>query len=436
MLPGRALMIAGPLAIFAFFVWEPSQTIRNFEFLFFFAPLWIPFVLGRFTIQRFVQWRRSEFTTEQATLLLELRLPRDTRKSPLAMEPVFSSLNIASGEGTWYKRYILGRTRPWWSFEIASIGGQVRFYVWTRHRFRRPFESFMYAQYPGIEIVEATDYTRLIEPTHPPYEMWAIEYAHTSPDPYPIKTYADYIEPSKPLPKPEEQVDPLSQVIELLGSISPTEQVWFQMIIRATKAEKYWGKKTKDGKNWTWKDEGKELVAKIREDVTIKTEYVDPVTGVKQIRAGFPNPTKGQSDTMAAIERNIGKPAFDVGMRTIYCAHKEAYHKGMGASLANLLKPFSSEQFNGFKPAPRWSEHYNDYPWEDPGGHHLAHAMHEVLEMYRRRAFFHPPYRGAWMIMSTEELASIYHIPSSSVATPSLPRMQSSTAGAPSNLPT
>jgi len=39
------------------------------------------------------------------------------------------------------------------------------------------------------------------------------------------------------------------------------------------------------------------------------------------------------------------------------------------------------------------------------------------------------------MVMSTEELATVYHIPSHAVETPTLSRIQSATGEAPINLP-
>ncbi len=370
-LPGRPLMLAFPLAMFAFFMVAPQQMITNLEFILFFAPLWIPIVLARFALARFIQMRRVAYLAAppQKSLLLEIRMPRDTRKTPQAMETFFSSLSMASGEATWYKRYVLGQSRPSWSFEIVSLGGRVHFYVWTRDRFRRPLESFLYAQYPGIEVVEATDYSRLVDPTHPPYVMSAFEYVKTNPiDAYPIKTYIDFGLDKTPVAKPEEQTDPISQIIEALGSVGPHEQVWLQFVIRVTKYEKYNGRKNEKGKTYTWKDEGRDEVERIRKEVAIQTEYRDPATGEWKHAQGFPNPTEGQKDRIKAIERNIGKLAFDVGIRSIYFATEDSFHKGMGSVITNIFKPFSSEQFNGLKPNTRWSEHFNDYPWEDPGG--------------------------------------------------------------------
>ena len=147
------------------------------------------------------------------------------------------------------------------------------------------------------------------------------------------------------------------------------------------------------------------------------------------------NMSKGLGDKIGAIERNVGKLPFDTGIRALYTAPKDHYQGIVGGYLVSLFKPFSSEDLNGLTVAEEWSNKYMDYPWEDPGGHHQAHSMHLMVEMYRRRAFFHSPYKGNWNVMSTEELATLFHVPSATIATPSLPRIQSTTGGAPSNLP-
>ncbi len=132
--------------------------------------------------------------------------------------------------------------------------------------------------------------------------------------------------------------------------------------------------------------------------------------------AGFPNPTEVQKQIISSIERNAGKPGFDVGIRSIYSAPADKYVT-MNPFVANIFKPFNTHTVNDIQPAPLWSEKFNDYPWEDVGGHRQHHEMHEVTEAYRARSYFHPPYRGPWMIMSSEELATLWHPPTASVRT-------------------
>ena len=126
---------------------------------------------------------------------------------------------------------------------------------------------------------------------------------------------------------------------------------------------------------------------------------------------------------------------FDTGIRAIYLAPADAYNGVMISQLIGMFKPFHSEVVNNLS-ITRWMATFDDQPWQDIGGHHRAHIRHQLVDAYRRRAYFHEPYKLPYMVMNVEELATIFHIPSSGVTTPSLPRIQSSTAEAPSNLPT
>lgn len=433
MIPGWLLVIVGAIVCMVFAAEVPSQSALNWEMTLLAGPLWLPILLGRYALMRFMHMRQMNFNRRNPFVLLEMRVPREIFKSPKAMESVFSALNIGPGTGTWFKRYWWGRTRPWWSFEIVSLGGKVHFYVYTRVNMRRALESYMYAQYPEIELIEAVDYSRLRNPTHDPYGMFACEYFTPLPDPYPIRTYVDY-GLDQPTTKIEQQVDPLAQVMELMSSLGPDEQLWTQFIIRWSKFEKYRGKQNKDGKNYTWRDEGKEIVKALRDKTVQKREEIDAEGHVKEV-SGFPNPTDAERELIAAIERNVGKPAFDVGIRSIYSAPQDKYYGTMNAFTANMFKAFISERFNQLKPAPLWSEKFNDFPWEDIGGFRQRAEMHEVLEAYRSRSYFHPPYRGPWLIMSAEELATLFHIPSSTVKAPGIPRIGATTSAAPANLP-
>ena len=417
----------------AFILLDPWQTLRNWALLSFFAPLWVPLVLYHFTFIRFWQYKKAENISKKKTVLLELRMPRDTMKTPLAMEAIISSFHIGSGAGTSSAKYYQGGTRPWFSFEIVSLGGQLHFYVWTREDLRRGIESFFYAQYPSMEIIEVEDYSRLVDPASEEFGMWGDEVVHTKPDAFPIKTYVDYgLE--RPGAKPEEQIDPLTQMLEFMSSIGPKEQIWFQMVFRMTKGEKYHGQKNASGNQYTWVDEGKDTIKKIRAEAlkeakiegTDKETYA-PVTLVDNNKT-----------VIDAIQRNISKQGFDVGLRIVYTAPKDAFQpaKTVTHLLTGMFKPFSSEMFNGFKPASQFDAKFQGYPWEDKKGEFKQALHEELVEVYRRRAFYHEPYVGEWMTMSTEEIATIFHVPSATVVTPGLQRIQSTTSAAPANLPT
>lgn len=408
----------------------------------FIAPVWLPFLLCLGAWKMWIVLKRSEFIAKQKYILLEIKPPRNLVKTPLAMEAFLASIHLTGGEATWYSRF-KGGTRPFYSLEMASFEGRVHFFIWARAEFRRIIESQMYAQYPGVQIVEAPDYTRTITARDEDYVVWGCDFIHTAAAPLPIKTYIEY--GLDKVQKEPEQVDPLANVIEFMASVGKGEYLWLQFIIRAHRGEARYGtttaginstKMNAKGKPYTWKDEGQELIEEIRKNA--RNPYIDPVTGEE--RPGFPNPTKGESEKMAAIDRNTSKLAFDVGARGIYIAKPENVNGISISHLIGLFKPFTTEGWNGIN-STAWMKTFDDYPWEFWADKRKAHFRKELVEAYRRRQFFYDPFFEGGkhakdaMVMSTEELATIYHIPSLSSASPSLERITSAVGEAPPNLP-
>ena len=119
------------------------------------------------------------------------------------------------------------------------------------------------------------------------------------------------------------------------------------------------------------------------------TPFVDVFTGEE--RPGFPNPTKGQMEKMAAIERNISKLAYDVGARGIYIAKPEKFHGTMIGHLIALFKPFTSEGWNGIN-SYAWMKKFDDYPWEIGVEKIKEKFRRKLVEQYRRRQFFYDPF--------------------------------------------
>ena len=414
------------------FVFMPNTVSFAVSIAFFLAPVWLPFLIVGGAYKLWYIFRQSEFIAKQKYILLEIKPPRNLVKTPLAMEAFLSSIHLTGGEATWWAR-LLGGTRPFWSLEIASFEGQVHLYIWGRAGNRRLVESQMYAQYSGVQIVEAPDYSRLISATPEEWFVWGVDFKHTAEDPLPIKTYVEY--GLDKVQKEPEQVDPFAHLIEFMGSIGKGEYLWLQFVIRAHKGEKY-NTLNARGKPYTWIDRGLEMVFEIRK--ATRDKYIDIITGEE--RPGFPNPTKGQSEKMAAIERNISKLAFDVGTRGIYITKKD---KTVGITIGHLIalfKPFSTEGWNGIN-STGWLKKFDDYPWEIGAEKKKDQYRREIIEAYRRRQFFYEPFfegglpLSKLMVMSTEELATVFHVPSRATEAPGLERIQSATSEAPQNLP-
>jgi hypothetical protein len=145
----------------------------------------------------------------------------------------------------------------------------------------------------------------------------------------------------------------------------------------------------------------------------------------------------GQKDVIEAIERAASKPAFDTMIRAAYIAEKSAFNANNIGDLINCLKAYGSTDLNGFKPG--FFAGHLDYPWQDPGGRKKAKWERQLLEAYKRRSFFNTPFKyfhSNPYIMTSEEIATMWHFPSGTVAaTPTLTRIPSKKAEAPANLP-
>lgn len=426
--------LLGVVFFIAGYIFFPVQMGLAFSLTLFLAPLWLPFLLLSGALALWLILIRSEFIASRPYVLLEIKLPRNLVKTPLAMEAVFSNIHYTKGESNWFQKYWQGQVRPYWSFEIASFGGQVHFYVWTRADFRKLVENAFYAQYPGVQLVEAVDYTRMMSAQPGEWAVWGCDYKQTKPiDAYPIKTYVEYgLDKTQEEP---EQVDPFAHLVEFMGSIGKGEYLWLQFIVRIHSGEKY-HKLNKAGKTYTWRDQAVEEVEEIRKKAGVKSKFFDPTTGKMVETEGFPNPTKGQTETIAAIERNVSKLGFDVGGRAIYIAEPKKFNPTMITGMIGLFRIFSSEGWNGLK-ATHFGMEFSDYPWEFGNERRKDDFRRAIVQAFRRRQYFHEPFMMPEpMVMSTEELATIYHIPSSSIHTPGLVRIHSTTREGPANLPT
>ena len=99
------------------------------------------------------------------------------------------------------------------------------------------------------------------------------------------------------------------------------------------------------------------------------------------------------------------------------------------------MKQFNTEHLNGFKPnGDRWHGPLGD-PWKDYQNIRRNSLGKRALRAYRRRSAFFAPFKSPVLVLNTEELATIYHLPGGVAATPGLARVPSKKAEAPSNLP-
>ncbi len=359
------------------------------------------------------------------SILLEIKIPKNTEKSPAAMEMVLDGI-WEDVIGTLTEVYFEGAVRDVFSLEIVSIGGQVKFFIWAFPKWKRIIESRIYTHYPGAEVVEVEDYATKIIFDPKTMNLSGITTRLHKPDIYPIKTYIDF-GLDKTGKEQTEIIDPIAPILEYLGTLKPGENQWIQILIQGHRKEGF-----EDVRLFTkpdWKENIKEEIDKfIKKESFIETEKGKPNS--------LFNLTKTQSDTIDSIERNAAKLAFDAMFRMVYIAPKTiAVRRTVG--IIGAMRQLGSRTFlNHIRPHKFLPGIV--YPWEDVFDIKRKYRQRTLLEAYKRRSVFNPPFKNVFgkpYVLTVEELATIFHFPGATVTTPTLIRVESKKTEAPANLP-
>jgi hypothetical protein len=136
----------------------------------------------------------------------------------------------------------------------------------------------------------------------------------------------------------------------------------------------------------------------------------------------------GEKDVLKAVEENLGKPQFYVRPRYLFIGRRENFDKGVGINaFFGSMRQFADENLNALKPNTTKTTAYHLFIET-----RLGYLKRKLLRRYRNRSM---DGEGGFLVMSTEELATVFHLPDMNVLAPSLTRVEAKSGGAPSNLP-
>lgn len=357
--------------------------------------VWIPVVL----ILAFLTWQNNRKIAEISTpidgTLLALEIPRTNDKSEMAAEQLFASLHGILRDSKELKE--TGGHQEHLSFEIASVNGQIRFYVWTPKNLRSFVEGQIYAQYPSVQIHEAEEDYVAHERHHNTVMTSEIELSDVQ---YlPIKTFQNF------------EVDPLAGITGTLAKLEDTgEELWVQILTRPINDS--W---QKDSDQWI------KAVASGNEGVNFSFN----LGWLKQVfQALWKAPETGESSTAATKEisprnkvrideaqKKATKLGYQVKIRAAYLGKNRENARLQMQALLGTFKQFNSTNLNGMVAGNQSFEK-------------------ESLNPYRKRLFADDGF-----ILNIEELASIFHLPHTNVETPNIVWASTKTAEPPSKLP-
>ena len=447
--------------IIIFLLWQYNYLPGFIKFvLVLLGTIW----LGKIAFKVWLHYIRQDFISGIDYVLLEIIPPRDVLRSPKAMELFITNALYHWSQKGGREEFWQGAVWFWFSLEIASIDGQVHFYVRTPTRIRGLIETQMYAQYPQAQIKEALDYTLGVDKISPEsaWMGWGCEFKLKKAEAYPIKTYVDFGLDKDP--KEELKIDPISPVIELFASLKKGEQMWLQIVI--TPAQKmYHTPGTMFGKH-DWVEQSTLEIYKLLRPFTSHKEVKevqDVGVGRSRIETRVPQWLDRAVKAMSAKTSKIG---FETGIRAMYVARKEDYDMNNRRNIRLIFRQYDAPDSNGLirinaTQADAYSGIFGLSPEKTMV---LANRM---LHEYRERGFFHLPLRHhlfskhalQWpfekiisfqvfispfflpyfhpetFILNTEEIATLWHFPGQILKVPTLERIESKEAAPPPNLP-
>lgn len=357
------------------------------------------------------------------------------------MELIYSGFGGVIKSPSTFEEYVGGEYPAKFCLELVSTEGKVHMYIRTQKSFRNLVEAHFYAQYPNVEIVEVDDYTKQVPRTLPnkDWDLWGTEFKLFKPDLYPIRTYKFFEESVT-----GKMLDPMAGLIETMGKLGPGQHLWLQFLVTPVKED--WG--PKKGQATIEEFLGHEEVAGAGIFARVWHDLVDIFrnifsgllgqeltwTSLAEAAKGEEQPvefrlTPGQKDILKALESNIGKPMFKIKMRHVYLGKKEHFSKATGVSaFIGAIKQFNDISLNSMVP-------------DDMTKTYAAYIMVDQRTRYRQRKLFRryitrdsEPGDNCFLF-SSEELATIYHLPDMQVLAPALSRVMTKRGGAPNNLP-
>jgi len=324
------------------------------------------------------------------------------------MEQFYSSLSNLKDRG--WKSFLYGQ--PVFVFEIAvpHVGEEICFFVACSKRFSSVMEKQIHGFFPAADVHLISDYNIF----NPKGESRGSFILPTKGIYLPFKTYQNL------------EADPLNEVVNSLSKLEEEgEGASIQLVLRPLKK-----------KNW------RKIAQKIAQDMQRGRIYdkarlriergwflkmLDIITGTgpgaqqiglenkPQESTGPANVTPLNTETIKAIEAKATKVAFEANINLIVSARLKEQAESILMQLESIFAQFNSNNLNTLKPirvAP---------------GRNL------------KKLFYNFSFRmfdgGRKLVLSVEELASIFHFPTTEIETPKVKFIRAKQAAAPVNMP-
>ena len=349
---------------------------------------------------------------------LDISVPELPSPSILAAELMFAQIHATKKNFNFRERYILGHKPTWFSFEMVSLGGVIRYIIRTPREFGDAVRSAIYSQYPDAEMNEAGDYMEAFNLPYNPdevdYDLWGTDLELAKNDVYPIKTYPLFEHRAA-----ETIIDPLAALIEDIANIDPEEMLAVQILAQPSGDE--------------WKKHGEEEVKKLKgwhEKREGDTEDRTPISLMQHL-------SESEKNVITSIQVKLGKLSYLSKVRFLYAAPKDKLKRTVRVpAVEGSFAQFSAFDLNSFKKNKFTATKHDIKLSEKLQGKRASDLVlwkkREFIRNFKGRKFHRG---GVRYHLSTEELASLYHFPLEEVRKTTIQKIEARKAEPPVNLP-
>jgi len=309
-------------------------------------------------------------------IVLRALVPKNNEKTPLAAEHFFAALHGIFQENIDYQETI--------SLEIAAINGFVQFFIAVPEHLCNFVEGQLYSQYPLVEVERIDDYTTSIT-TNGSF-IASTELKLNKSDIYPIKTFLNF------------DVDPLASITGVLSGASGQENIIIQLLIRPApvdwqeKGISYVNKiKAGEDPEETFKDVFKKKLISAASEIVkgvISSNSTSTTDKAQDVKLSAP-----EEAALKGVEEKITKLGFESIVRLIIVSPDESSAERHLYSAVGAFRQFNTNNMNSFS----------------AGDIDKTDGLFNLV----KRRFFTNGY-----ILNIEELASLYHLPNTTVETP------------------
>lgn len=415
---------------------SPFQAFKrifdNGGFIIFFPLyLWVSYVL-------WMEWVQNYYRGKKKFVLLAIDVPKANEQSMKAVEQILATLHAVEYGPNKKEKYWIGFIQDFFALELVSIDGYIQYFIRCDNYNVDMVKGAVFAQYPDAEIVEVEDYVLNVPQTFPndTHDLFGMEIILNKPDPLPIKTYEFF----------EDKLtgtfaDPMAALLETMSRMRPGEQMWIQILITPQNAtfrvkgvkmvNDLIGKKIAGPKTWVDRlvNVPLGLLNTAVEQIT-NSPMTNPATEPVDSQGNFLNMTTGEKIVVEELQKKMSRLLYRTKMRFVYLAHKDALEIGRAASpVYGAIKQFNTLDLNSFGGSVRTltvrPTFYLVKQRSNMRKNNIMYGYH-----LRTQRIGEPNF-----VMSTAEVATIFHFPIMTVRAPLVAKTESKKSEPPFRLP-